>query len=381
MQVAQVLSMAGGVGRTSYASNSSLQMKAIAKAKPLVEQTISDLYSSTLPKRMAVADLGCSSGPNAFAVAGEITDTIIESSNQHGRVPPEMQYFLNDLPGNDFNTLFWYAASFQEKLKQADEDGKSTTVPLYISGVAGSFYTRLFPDDSIHFVHSSYCLHFLSQVPPGLKNEAGHPLNKQNIYLSKTSPPIVCQSYVEQFRKDFTSFLKLRSQEIVHGGCMVLVFLGRGNADPLNGECSHLWKLLADALTCMASEGFIDKAKVDSFNLPFYAPSLEELRAVILDEASFGIIKCEAFELNWDPTDDLLEDYVAKKSTTGENVAECIRAVTESMLADHFGEEIDLDDLFSRYAQNVATHLSNHKTKYFNLGISLKKESATVRTY
>ncbi|MBA0779036.1 hypothetical protein Gotri_003319, partial [Gossypium trilobum] len=34
----------------------------------------------------------------------------------------------------------------------------------FIAGVASSFYQRLFPSNSIHFVHSSYCLHWLSKV-------------------------------------------------------------------------------------------------------------------------------------------------------------------------------------------------------------------------
>ncbi|XP_069153311.1 S-adenosyl-L-methionine:benzoic acid/salicylic acid carboxyl methyltransferase 3-like isoform X2 [Solanum lycopersicum] len=38
------------------------------------------------------------------------------------------------------------------------------TICIADLGVAGSFYTRLFPSNSLHFVHSSYSLHWLSQI-------------------------------------------------------------------------------------------------------------------------------------------------------------------------------------------------------------------------
>ncbi|RWW53242.1 hypothetical protein BHE74_00040283, partial [Ensete ventricosum] len=47
----------------------------------------------------------------------------------------------------------------------------------------------------------------------------------------------------------------------------------------------------------------------------------------------------------------------------GKNVAKCIRAVFESLIARHFRDAI-LDELFARYAEKVARHLLKEKTKH-----------------
>ena len=65
---------------------------------------------------------------------------------------------LNDLPTNDFNTIF--SAGFPEFAGK----GKADNPLVFLSGVPGSFYGRLFPARSVHFVCSFSSLHWLSQV-------------------------------------------------------------------------------------------------------------------------------------------------------------------------------------------------------------------------
>ena len=86
------------------------------------------------------------------------------------------------------------------------------------------------------------------QVPEGIEN------NKSNIYMASTSPPSVLKAYYEQFRRDFSLFLKCRSEELVTGGRMVLTILGRKSEDPSSKECCYIWELLAMALNEMVSE-------------------------------------------------------------------------------------------------------------------------------
>ncbi|KAF8406463.1 hypothetical protein HHK36_008550 [Tetracentron sinense] len=320
MEVLNVLHMTGGDGETSYSNNSILQVSlslshthttkfpycghfigvfiyllslndlifslflsqktAISKARPFLEASVIDLYTNTFPECLRIADLGCSSGPNTLLVISEIIEAIEATCHEKSCVSPELQVFLNDLPGNDFNTIFKSLPSFYEKLKKekGEEFGR-----CFISGVPGSFYGRLFPSTSLHFVHSSYSVHWLSQ-------------------------------------------------------------------------------------------GFVDEAKIDSFNLPCYTPSAGEVRAIVEAEGSFNIDQLEIFAVNWDANDDDdNKDFVFEKCSSGQNVAKCIRAVTESLLATHFGEAV-IDGLFSRYAEHVGEHLSKEKTKHINLVISMTKK-------
>lgn len=74
---------------------------------------------------------------------------------------PELRVLLNDLPGNDFNRVFIALPEFYAKLRKESGIGSEG---CFVSAGAGSFYSRLFPAKSLHFVHSSSCLHWLSQV-------------------------------------------------------------------------------------------------------------------------------------------------------------------------------------------------------------------------
>lgn len=131
-------------------------------AKPILEEGIRGIYMSLLPERMAVVDLGCSSGPTTLEVVSEVLDVIGKLRRSLGRQEmPEILFFLNDLPGNDFNHVFRSLGDYKRKV---EEEKGNLLVPYYVVGVPGSFYGRLFPSQSVHFFNASSCLNWLSQV-------------------------------------------------------------------------------------------------------------------------------------------------------------------------------------------------------------------------
>lgn len=386
MKVERELHMSRGDGDTSYASNSRLQEKSILKTRPVLHEAVAAAaHASSLSSAagaMVVADLGCSSGPNTLLVVSEVLGAVavaVAEQQQAGafaggqqQPPPvqHVQFFLNDLPGNDFNLVFQSLETFR---KQASRERGEALPPYYIAGLPGSFYARLFPDRCVHLFHSSYCLMWRSKVPEDLAR--GTVLNEGNMYIWEDTPLPVVKLYQKQFREDFSLFLQLRHKELVSNGQMVLAFLGRKSKDVLRGEVSCMWALLSQALQSLVKEGRVEKEKLDSFNLPFYAPSVDEVRDVIEQSEAFDINHVQLFESNWDPHDDDGGDLVLDSVQSGVNVAQSIRAVIEPLIARHFGEHI-LDDLFEIYAQNVAAHLQKVKTKYPVIVLSLKARRA-----
>lgn len=209
-------------------------------------------------------------------------------------------------------------------------------------------------------------------MPEGLEGMAKEYFNEENIYITKTTSLPVVKLFQEQFKKDFCLFLKLRHEELVFGGQMVLAFLGRKNEDVFSGDLNHVFGLLAQSLQSLVAKGLVEKEKLDSFYIPNYGPSIGEVRAIVKQSELFDMDHIQLFESNWDPYDDSEGDGVHDSVQSGVNFANCIRAVMESTIASHFGEDI-LDMLFTEYACRAGNHLKREKTKFAIIVLSLKK--------
>ncbi|KAF3664003.1 Salicylate carboxymethyltransferase [Capsicum annuum] len=168
--------------------------------------------------------------------------------------------------------------------------------------------------------------------------------NKGNIYMSSTSPPSVIKAYYKQYGKDFTNFLKYRSEELMKGGKMVLTFLGRENEDPSSKECCYIWELLSMALNELVVEGLIEEEKLDAFNIPQYTPSPAEVKYIVEKENSFTINRLEATRIHWNASNDHING--------GYNVSRCMRAVAEPLLVSQFGPKL-MDLVFQKYEKII----------------------------
>ncbi|KAH0660076.1 hypothetical protein KY290_029626 [Solanum tuberosum] len=120
-------------------------------------------------------------------------------------------------------------------------------------------------------------------------------------------------------------------------------------------------------------QGLVEEEKIDSFNAPYYAPCPEEVKIAVENEGSFMIDRIETFEIEWDArvSSNSSEDKILL--SRGQQVAKTIRAVVESMVENHFGNEI-MDDLFSVYGDLVDDYIYKKKAVYVNLVVSLKRK-------
>lgn len=141
----------------------------IEKTKPVLEENIKEIYAAAAGdatvRCLKVADLGCSSGPNTLAVILQMLEAIADASAGLNRDPPALQVFLNDLPVNDFNSLFQSLPRFYEEvMKKIETEAGGRLGRCFIFGAPGSFYGSLFPNNTMHFFYSCYSLQWLSRV-------------------------------------------------------------------------------------------------------------------------------------------------------------------------------------------------------------------------
>ncbi|KAL2330223.1 hypothetical protein Fmac_017804 [Flemingia macrophylla] len=356
----EFLHMNSGDGERSYARNSTIQRKIMLKANFVLEETIKTLYRDHSLECLKVADLGCSAGPNTLLFISNIVDIVNTTCTHLNREPPTFQFYLNDLFGNDFNTIFKSLSDFYKRLEEQGHKLGS----CFINATPGSFYGRLFPCNSINFFHSANSLHWLSQDPLLELTSEEKSLNKGNCYIVSTSPPTIYNAYVKQFQKDFELFLKSRSEELVSGGAMVLVFLGKSNTPRITG-----WEIISLILNDMFLEGLIEEAKLDSFNIPVFEPTIEEIRHVIKEEGSFYLQRLELCTIPWNECTNEDNDT---NNIRAKVMAKHARAIMEPLLSANFGGQV-ISEVFVRYQKKIVQLMEVEKLESSTFIISMTK--------
>ncbi|CAO2828112.1 unnamed protein product [Amaranthus hypochondriacus] len=354
--------MSKGEGELSYSRNSSLQETVWLLNKQLLEGVLESLFKVSYGngKVCNIVDLGCGVGPVPPALVSLVINVIkgkLKEYESCDEVGFKCQIYMNDLPSNDFSTLFKDLMSLEGL--QTKYDGN----PLcFLMGAPGSYYDRLFHPNTLDFVHANYALHWLSQVPAGLWNEQGMPMNKGDIYMSETSSKAVGNVYWTQFENDFTKFLKHRSEEVVPNGYMLITLLGRPNDSNFFTWRNVEHKIITQSLIALISEGLVKEEKLDDFNFPAYHPSMDQLESVVKKEGSFFIE--EKRTSIHDPTSE-----IKSKHEKAQILAKSTYAFSGSLISHHFGDQI---------VQPFYDKLVYFAFQHFDLGYPAPNHSLTI---
>lgn len=370
-QLESILRMKGGDDELSYARNCSSQTNLIRSVRPLLEETVINMNIAELPRSCEtffVVDLGCSSSHNSiFAIetileAAEKKYTIMESLPR-----PEFQVYFNDLPSNDFNTLFGrLSPQFTRGNISNGSISNNTTVTIrgtvegadqglaryFYEGVPGSFYRRLFPRDSLHFVHSSCSLHWLSKIPEAIRDKTSKSYNKWETFIARKGSYAVAEAYLEQFKSDLNAFLSARAHEMTEGGVMFLILPCRISSDPREqgSMLSFCGQLLGAAFRDLITEGLLDEEKLHSFNLPFFSPTTEEFKMIVKTAESFTLQRCEVLR---GEAAGMVDAKREDCGLLGRQISMQYRNGLETMTEAHIGAEMT-DKLFQRLEKRGA---------------------------
>ncbi|KAE9598512.1 hypothetical protein Lal_00020983 [Lupinus albus] len=353
MELERLLSMKGGKGESSYANNSQAQARHAKSMLHLLKETLEEVQLHDPDTPFVVVDLGCSCGSNTINVVDVIIKHVTKRYEAFGLDQPEFLAFFSDLPSNDFNTLFQllpplanYGVSMEDCL--AANNHRS----YFAAAVPGSFYRRLFPAKSINIFHSAFSLHWLSKMPETVLDKKSSAYNKGRVFIHGASE-ITANAYKKQFQTDLRSFLKARSVEMKKGGSMFLVCLGRTSVDPTDqGGAGLLFGThFQDAWDDLVQEGLISREKRDNFNIPVYAPSLQDFKEVVESEGSFTINKLEVFK-GGSP---LVVNQPDDANEIGMALANSCRSVAGVLVDAHIGDKLS-DELFLRVARRGTSH-------------------------
>ncbi|CAN6229954.1 unnamed protein product [Urochloa humidicola] len=326
-----VFSMEGGQGEASYMNNSQVQSQILQIVIHVLKETLDMIQLPRRPetKLLTVADLGCSCGQNTLVIADAIVQHMTDMYGSRGHAPPEFCVYFSDLPSNDFNTLFRL------------QDSAAGNRRYFGAGVPGSFYDRLFPESFIDVFTSTFSLHWLSQMPVEAVDMGSLAYNRGKVFVHGASEATGA-AYKRQFQSDLARFLRCRAAELKRGGAMFLVFLGRPSSTTPTDQGS-LGLLLGDLLQSswddLVREGVMDGEKTDSFNVPVYAPTVEEFRDAVAADGAFRITRMELV-LGPPPAVDRPDDPVAVGRTMAKNVRSILGVLVDAHVGTALGGEL-----------------------------------------
>lgn len=168
---------------------------------------IESLSAST--KSIRIVDVGCAYGETTVQAVHNIMDAIKSKYKSQGIVEnqvPEFEVFFNDLESNDFNAVFKYLPANRD---------------YFAAALPGSFYNPILSKQSLHVVHSSNSLNWLSEVPKTVTDSSSPAYNKGKIHIAN-APKAVTEAYAAQYAKDLDTFLNARTQDVAVGGLLAL---------------------------------------------------------------------------------------------------------------------------------------------------------------
>jgi len=121
-------------------------------------------------------------------------------------------------------------------------------------------------------------------------------------------------------------------------------------------------------------QGLIEEEKMDSFNIPAYKPTVEEIRHVIEEEGSFFVQRLEILISPWYEGINIEggDGFFVDGNVRAEYITKNIRAVMEPLLSTKFGGEV-INELFIRFKKKIEQIMEVEKLEGATLVISMTK--------
>ncbi|EEE61863.1 hypothetical protein OsJ_16539 [Oryza sativa Japonica Group] len=187
-------------------------------------------------------------------------------------------------------------------------------------------------------------------VPEGVADKRSPAYNKGKVFVHGASEETGA-AYRRQFQSDMMRFLHCRAAELKTGGAIFIVSLGRLSSTCGPTDQGYIYEVYGvmfdDSWRDLIEEGMVDGEKMDSFNVPLYAPTVEEFKEVVDADGSFKINELEIVMASPPVVDD-----PADRGMAGRMVANYVRALLGLLIDTHIGG-VMADELFIRMQRHA----------------------------
>lgn len=114
----------------------------------MLEKAVREVCMDIHQPAMIAVDLGCFSGQNTLFFVSKVIKVVGRDSDEKSRCNPvELQFFLNDLPGNDFSHVFRSLERFKESITAKHKE--NTLLPPLHRWVTRLLLHQAFPSPEL----------------------------------------------------------------------------------------------------------------------------------------------------------------------------------------------------------------------------------------
>ena len=347
----------------NYDAHDEYQRDVAATASQLVAESIDAAAFPEPDATFVVADYGAATGSNSIAATTSAARAV-----RARRAGQPIAVLHNDLPTNDWNTLFANLAHTDDSYLALDG---GAALPL-VSAI--SFFETSAPRGSVHLGLSSSAAHWLRHQPDVVVPEGFY-------FCEATGAARAALDRAAD--DDWRAFLAARAADLAAGGRLIVQMVGT-QPDP-SGDlvtARGLLRAMAEVAHDMVEAGALDAGAVDRYVLAVYARTPDEAGAPLTEpplRAAFDVIECRTDPVANPYFDTWQQDHDADAYATA--YAAFVRGFTESSLHTNLfttgaiGASPDerLDEFFTRLRARFASDPERDRFEDWTLTVVLAR--------
>eukprot|EP00927_Polykrikos_kofoidii_P073554 TRINITY_DN69584_c0_g1_i1.p1 TRINITY_DN69584_c0_g1~~TRINITY_DN69584_c0_g1_i1.p1 ORF type:complete len:387 (+),score=63.23 TRINITY_DN69584_c0_g1_i1:60-1220(+) len=347
-----------------------------ALLEALEEVTTSNSQPGGSP--LTICDYGTADGGTSLPTMNALVGRAKEKDPKR-----DIQVIYEDQPGNEWKSVFSHALG-----KLPVPGSKRSYLEAFPTGVyalaAGrSFYDQVIPACTLDLGLAATCMHWLSALPGQLPEGYMH-----HTQVPRSDPAL--GPFQKQAAVDWERILLHRARELRKGGRCLLVNFCHDAKGQCLGKTENLKACMYDekykCWKAMADEGRITKEELNRTTFPNYYRTEEETTAPLKDEnsevykAGLRLVSCETkvvpcpYRACWlaDPKQDAItyaRDFVLTTRTWSNSTYEAALDATRTPAE----RRALVDEMFERYAQEVAKEPAAHGMDYVHAHVMVTK--------